>query len=107
MRERLITACLGASFDSSAEEGAYTDPVNISVQGNLLAMAGANPKPVKHDAPQQSATAVAASAASSVSTASAASKAAAQNISSAADALTSAKASAAGLSKSAAGLLSH
>ncbi|SAL32173.1 lipoprotein [Caballeronia turbans] len=84
-----------------------TDPVNISVQGNLLAMAGANPKPVKHDAPQQSATAVAASAASSVSTASAASKAAAQNISSAADALTSAKASAAGLSKSAAGLLSH
>jgi len=87
-----------------------TDPVKIQVQGNILAMEGANPKPVKHDALQQStpnAGAVAASAASSVSIATAASKTAAQNVSSAADALTSAKAGAAGISKSAAGLLSN
>ncbi|MFM0327053.1 type VI secretion system lipoprotein TssJ [Caballeronia glebae] len=87
-----------------------TDPVKISVQGNLLTMEGANPKPVKRDAPQQSvpnAGAAAASAASGVSGAAAASKAAAQNVNSAADTLTKAKASGSSLSKSAAGLLSH
>jgi type VI secretion system protein VasD len=77
-----------------------TDPVQIKVQNNVLTMVGANPKPVKRDAPQQSAPALAASAASAasaVSGASAAAKAASQGLSSAANSLSGAKASAASI----------
>ncbi|SAK96469.1 lipoprotein [Caballeronia fortuita] len=87
-----------------------TDPVKIVVKGNLLTMEGADPKPVRRDAPQQSVPksgAMLDSAASGVSRASAAGKAAAQNAGAAADALTDAKASAASLTKSAAGLISN
>ncbi len=81
-----------------------TDSVKIQVQGSMLVLEGAKPKPVKHDAPQQSVPASEAAAASSVANASAASKAAAQNVSAAADAVTSAKASVSAASRSTAGL---
>ncbi|SAK73785.1 lipoprotein [Caballeronia catudaia] len=93
-----------------------TDPVKIQVQGNTLAYEGAQPKPVKRDAAQQSApgSAPAASAASvtskatsMVSDASASAKTASQNLSTAADGVKSVKASAGSVSQSAAGLLSH
>jgi type VI secretion system protein VasD len=77
-----------------------TDPVKIKVQNNVLTMVGADPKPVKHDAPQQSVPALAASAAaaaSGVSGATAAAKAASQGLSSAVNSLSGAKASAAGI----------
>lgn len=82
-----------------------TDPVKVEVRDNTLAYAGAQPKPVKRDAPQQSVPAVAASAASavsaatsSVSDASTTAKTASQSLTSVTDSLKSTKASASAVS---------
>ncbi|SAK64133.1 lipoprotein [Caballeronia hypogeia] len=52
-----------------------TDPVKVHVQGNLLAYDGANPKPVKRDAPQQSTPAQSGTSASATASAKEASSA--------------------------------
>ncbi|WP_244817793.1 type VI secretion system lipoprotein TssJ [Caballeronia sp. Lep1P3] len=87
-----------------------TDPVKIQLQGNRLAYEGAKPKPVKRDAPQQSAPAAASAstpAASAVSEASAAGKTASQGIDTATDALKSAKAGAGAITRSVGNVLSN
>jgi type VI secretion system protein VasD len=110
-----------------------TDPVSVQVQTNLLSYEGAHPKPVRHEAPQQSkpapsaspgmtASSVAGTAANDVMTgatnnaaalgnaadsagySSTPTRIAAQNVNGAADSISGARASANAASRSAAGL---